>query len=552
MMRNKILSFSLVFMMTPPVYLLFFSCLSIHIKLSYQYSDIVTYEDISKENEPKKWKVIYPNCLASTGHLVQNEYLLIDGLLSRPMTYYDRLGKPVTDKIRERICSASKDNIKDVINCPKTSLDNELAITNSIYGCCIKASDRNLSLTEIKDGICGFFGGKYDNGNQSCLNVGYDCYLNINNRDRNFYQDFFDCQVKKIITDYKPIIKNRERFAAIISAIDDYCNPDETSNGGDRFDGDKEEFEGKDIGVFQNNASVVECLKSKIKIDKIEDICCYRPRIGGDSKDKLGFRCKEETHQTLPSSDEITVLSDVIKTCIDNQPYVMSEDSEVLEDAVRRLGDRRYQDTKAHETMCLSDDPIMIDKYFKCFDYKGSHSHEADYFSCINQLKIDALKKQRLSCYRGNVYLDRLDLGDKEIERNITECIKLKYPNGCKIRIYEQRKVVDFKDVTKCRIEITGLQTVTSKKDAFEKILNQTGDLDNKKFCNFRHLHHVSNFSGNFKSASDCFATPPTASEAKLKACYDNAFKNLLRNYESDYILCGLYSGTINKVSNIV
>ena len=551
MMSNKILSLLLVFMMTPSVYLLFFSCLSIRIEISYQYSDAARYQCISKDNEPKKWKVIYQNCLASTGHLVQNEYVFINDLLSYPMTYYDRLGKPITDKIRDRICSASKDNIKDVINCPGTSLDSELAITDSIQGCQIRAlADRNLSLTEIKDRICGFSDAKHDNQNSSV--DGFDCYRNINDRDQRFYQDFFDCQVNKVVTDYKPIIRDTERFAVIISAIDDYCNPAETSNGGDHFDGDKKELAGKDIDAFQNNASVVKCLKSKIKIDKIEDICCYQPRGEGDLEDKLVFECKKEIYRTLPSSDEITTLSDAIKSCIDNQPYVTLENSEVLQDTVRRLEDRRYQVTKPHETMCLSDDPIMIDKYFKCFDYKGSYSHRADYFSCVNQLKIDALKKQRLSCYRGNVYLDRLDLGDKEIEGKITECIKLKYPDGCTIRIYEEGNGVDFENTTKCQVEITGIQKVISKKDAYKKLLNQTKDLDNKKFCNFRYLHHVSNFSGNFKSASDCFATPPTASDAKLKTCYDNAFKSLLLNYESDYILCDLYSGTTNKVSNSV
>ena len=167
MTGNKILSLLSVFMMTPPVYLLFFSCLSIHIKLSYQYSDAVNTETIGKENEPKKWKVIFQNCLASTGHLVQDEHFFIDGLLSYPLTYYDRLGKPITDKIRDRICSASKDNIKDVIKCPSASLDSELAITNSILGCWVKAlADKNLSLTETKDRICGISDAKYNNDNR--------------------------------------------------------------------------------------------------------------------------------------------------------------------------------------------------------------------------------------------------------------------------------------------------------------------------------------------------------------------------------------------------
>ena len=98
--------------------------------------------------------------------------------------------------------------------------------------------------------------------------------------------------MNKAVTDYKPIIRDRERFAVVISAIDDYCDPALTSNGGDRFDGGKEELAAKDIDIFQNNASVVECLKSKIKIDKIGDICCYQPPSRGDLKDKLGFKCK--------------------------------------------------------------------------------------------------------------------------------------------------------------------------------------------------------------------------------------------------------------------
>lgn len=254
MIRNKIISLLSVFMMTPLMYLLFFSYLSIHIK--HQFFGVLSSEVISKGNVTKKWKLMYHNCLAPTGHLVQNENIFISELLSYPMAYYDRLGKQITDKIRDRICSASKDNIKDVINCPSANLDSELGITKSPYGCRIKASsDKNLSLIETKDGICGYFDRKNDNGNRDSVMDDIRCYEEIKYSDPNFYQDFFDCQVNKVITDYKTIIRDRERFRVILSAIDDYCNPAPTSNGGALYDGDKEELEYKEIEAFQNNVT---------------------------------------------------------------------------------------------------------------------------------------------------------------------------------------------------------------------------------------------------------------------------------------------------------
>ena len=70
-----------------------------------------------------------------------------------------------------------------------------------------------------------------------------------------------------------------------------------------------------------------------------------------------------------------------------------------------------------------------------------------------------------------------------------------------------------------------------------------------------RSLPLLSLFSLSFKSASDWFTTPPTGSDARVIACYDNLcydkfFKSPIKSYESDYILCDLYSSTIDKVSD--
>lgn len=53
--------------------------------------------------------------------------------------------------------------------------------------------------------------------------------------------------------------------------------------------------------------------------------------------------------------------------------------------------------------MCLLDDPIKIDRYFKCFDNSGVGNADIGYFSCVNQLDIDIFRKQNVSCYKGNI-----------------------------------------------------------------------------------------------------------------------------------------------------
>lgn len=182
-------------------------------------------------------------------------------------------------------------------------------------------------------------------------------------------------------------------------------------------------------------------------------------------------------------------------------------------------------------------------------DYEGSYSHQADYLSCVDQLKIDVLKKHSLSCYRGNIYLDRLDLGDEEIEAKITKCIKARYPEGCKTQIQEENVRENHKKIADCQAEVTGLKKVISKKDAY-KITSDQIEIFNKKLCKFRYYHHVSNFSDNFKSAANCFTTAPDGEKlSNFTICFDKVFKSLKKNYDIDYILCHLFSGAINKVS---
>lgn len=67
----------------------------------------------------------------------------------------------------------------------------------------------------------------------------------------------------------------------------------------------------------------------------------------------------------LPPSEEITALSDAVKLCIENEPYVTPIISDTFKEAIQKL--EEHQDKVVYEAICLSDDPITIDKYFKCF-----------------------------------------------------------------------------------------------------------------------------------------------------------------------------------------
>lgn len=268
--------------------------------------------------------------------------------------------------------------------------------------------------------------------------------------ERGYEEYMLTYMMYEMIPDFKLYQKNKYKYGIILAVASDYCNANGWSSV--EWNTNSKTFEktknAKKVESFKNSNKIIECLKKKIVISSIDDVCSIIVKPNGTEicntltevhEIETPFHQRSDTKEywPLPNVEETNKYFDALKECIDTQPYIAAPTYATIyiDTAFDKLIQPSYDRHNNHRLMCLSDDPNKISKHFECFNYKYDvdkpRPFHGNFMDCARLLDIDRIKKQEVSCNHWYILPDLEDVKDIDIKSKLFTCLSSKNSSSC-------------------------------------------------------------------------------------------------------------------------
>lgn len=514
-------------------------------------------------------------CAAWTGYYGPAGILNMAELILCPDNLYDKIGKKQAEDIRNELCS--------VANQIETNDDNYAFQLLNMTGYLDNGTITKLCNMKTIDPITirnlpPVF------PNRDFSNADDDDDFNHLQAYLNKYQKLYENFMNKHISEYRIWTNNLHKYRLIKMMAREYCEPLRNSDN-DNDDIPVEKFDDGRLDSVKNHSRFIQCLEGLSNITTIEFVCGMANDNGSDREEYCKKLGKANPSFPLPDPGTTDELYEALRICLENEPVLGDSISYYNFNNFAYHYNKYQMDISAifrtslidpwpelsggysghssgkfndHDTMCLSDIPMKISNYFKCYNLTYRYHFHDEYMKCIGLMNISIFDKQSLACNRGFVYLELDNVEDVGMRTEIWECLEhfRKYNNRpyshcsnsterVKHRELRTRIASDFERTNACFDE-----SFHANRNRIDAILEKELKLANT-VC-WHRSDIITDYNISMMSyanlAGKCFIDGPSGTNEEVSNCYNKLSQSLLTKYDTDFVLCVAPDEFINKV----